>query len=270
MEKRIELERRGRSPSKIEDLNLDNCKSASVIGLSEDWSGLRNLSLINVGLTSLKSFPRLPSLEKLELSDNWISGGLEALTCLPKLMYLNLSGNKITSIDTLKPLKSISTLVNLDLFNCDVVNEEDYRNKVFDLIPSLVYLDGFDKEGNELDDEDDDEDAAGNNRVDGEDEEEDIDDEEDDDDDDDEDEDDEDDEGEDEEDVPLDAIYKNYDPRGDGDYEATEDGEEEDEDLDEEEEEQTVEANTNNCVDADNEGGGGRGKKRKHEGEEDQ
>lgn len=42
---------------------------------------------------------------------------------------------------------------NLDLFNCDVVSVEAYRQKVFDLIPSLVYLDGFDKEGNELDGE---------------------------------------------------------------------------------------------------------------------
>ena len=38
----------------IEDLNLDNCKSASVVGLSEEWSSLQSLSLINVGLTSLK------------------------------------------------------------------------------------------------------------------------------------------------------------------------------------------------------------------------
>ncbi|KAA0203015.1 hypothetical protein HAZT_HAZT007506 [Hyalella azteca] len=252
----------------IEELNLDNCKSASVIGLSEEWSSLQSLSLINVGLTSLKSFPALDSLKKLELSDNWISGGLEALTCLPKLKYLNLSGNKITNIDTLKPLKSISSLVTLDLFNCDVVNVEDYRNKVFDLIPSLVYLDGFDREGNELDDEDDEDDTAANVREDGDEEGEELDEEEDVDDEDEEDDDEEDEEGDDDEEfVPLDAIYKNYDPEGDRDYEAVEDGEDEDV-LDEEEDDDNPADATTNSNDL--EGGGGRGKKRKHEGEEDQ
>ena len=55
----------------------------------------------------LQGFPCLPSLRKLELSDNWISGGLDALAQLPKLSYLNLSGNKITEIDTLRPLVCI-------------------------------------------------------------------------------------------------------------------------------------------------------------------
>lgn len=290
MEKRIELEKRGKSPSKIEELNLDNCKSASVLGLSEEWTSLKTLSLINVGLTSLKSFPKLAALTKLELSDNWISGGLEYLSGLPKLMYLNLSGNKITDIDTLKPLKGISTLVNLDLFNCDVSGIDGYRQKVFDLIPSLVYLDGLDKDGNELDDDDEDceeestggggEGGGGKNSKPGEDGEEDLDDElddeddddlddDDDDDDEDDDEDEDDDDGDDEE-VPLDAIYKNYDPEGDRDYEAAEEGEEE-EAVEEEEEEEGAEGHNNsNAVSNDISDGGGRGKKRKHEGEEDE
>lgn len=41
---------------------------------------------------------------QLELSDNRISGGLSALTCLPKLAYLNLSGNRIKDLETLEPL----------------------------------------------------------------------------------------------------------------------------------------------------------------------
>ena len=74
------------------------------MGLTEEFSSLESLSLINVGLTSLKGFPKLPNLKKLELSDNRISGGLNLLSGSPKLTHLNLSGNKIKDIETLEPL----------------------------------------------------------------------------------------------------------------------------------------------------------------------
>lgn len=54
----------------IKELNLDNCRSTAIEGLTDEFTALEKLSLINVGLTSLKSFPKLPSLKKLELSDN--------------------------------------------------------------------------------------------------------------------------------------------------------------------------------------------------------
>ncbi|GBM57600.1 Acidic leucine-rich nuclear phosphoprotein 32 family member A, partial [Araneus ventricosus] len=104
MEKRIELEKRGRNPSEIKDLVLDNCRSTQIVGLSDEFCNLESLSLINVGLTSLKGFPKLPNLRKLELSDNRISGGLNLLSGSPKLSTLNLSGNKIANLDALEPL----------------------------------------------------------------------------------------------------------------------------------------------------------------------
>ena len=54
---------------------------------------LESLSLINVGLTSLKGFPKLPNLKRLELSDNRISSGLNLLHGSSKLTHINLSGN---------------------------------------------------------------------------------------------------------------------------------------------------------------------------------
>ncbi|CAG2164698.1 unnamed protein product [Oppiella nova] len=190
MEKRIELEKRGRNANQgkavaeevvaiagiilvmsvlavvvttwkwattaclvlIKDLNLDNCRSTNIVGLTEDYSILENLSLINVGLTSLKGFPKLPNLKKLELSDNRISGGLNLLSGSPKLTHLNLSGNKIKDIETLKPLEEFKNLKSLDLFNCDVTSVENYREKVFGLISCLKYLDGFDREDKEAED----------------------------------------------------------------------------------------------------------------------
>jgi hypothetical protein len=152
MEKRIDLEKRGRTPNQIKDLNLDNCRSTNICGLTDEFSNLESLSLINVGLTSLKGFPKLPNLKKLELSDNRITGGLNLLKDSPKLTHLNLSGNKIKDLDTLEPLKEFQNLKNLDLFNCDVTQIDSYREKVFNLVPSLKFLDGFDHEDREAED----------------------------------------------------------------------------------------------------------------------
>ncbi|XP_047525357.1 acidic leucine-rich nuclear phosphoprotein 32 family member A isoform X1 [Pieris napi] len=165
MEKRIALELRGRNPSQIKELNLDNCRSTTIVGLTDEYINLEILSLNNAGLTTLKGFPTLPKLRKLELSDNRISNGLNFLNGCKKLTHLNLSGNKIAKLETLKPLEEFENLKNLDLFNNEVTNIEDYRNRVFALHPSLKYLDGFDKEDGEAEDssgEDEDE-MNGNN-----------------------------------------------------------------------------------------------------------
>nr|XP_054926718.1 acidic leucine-rich nuclear phosphoprotein 32 family member A-like isoform X2 [Dermacentor andersoni] len=159
--------------SQISELNLDNCRSTAIVGLTEEFVNLETLSLINVGLTSLKGFPKLPNLKKLELSDNRISGGLNLLHGSPKLTHLNLSGNKIKGLETLDPLKEFKNLKNLDLFNCEVTSIENYRDRVFELIPSLKYLDGYDRdekeaEDSEADDEDGNEEDDEENEVDGE------------------------------------------------------------------------------------------------------
>ena len=51
----------------IQDLNLDNCRATQIEGLTDEFTSLTTLSLINVGLTTLKGFPNLPSLRKVLL-----------------------------------------------------------------------------------------------------------------------------------------------------------------------------------------------------------
>ncbi|XP_058120414.1 acidic leucine-rich nuclear phosphoprotein 32 family member A isoform X1 [Anopheles coustani] len=155
MEKRILLEKRGRSDDQITELILDNCRSTYIEGLTDSLTALETLSLINVGLVSLKNFPKLSNLRKLELSDNRISNGLTNLTGSPKLTHLNLSGNRIKDFDELQPLKHLQNLEVLDLFNNQVTLIENYRDKIFQLIPSLAYLDGFDKDFAEAPSDDD-------------------------------------------------------------------------------------------------------------------
>ena len=54
-------------------------------------------------------------------------------------------------------------LSSLDLYNCPVTGLKDYRDKVFDLLPTLTSLDGLDSKGAEVEDSEDDE----GNREDG-------------------------------------------------------------------------------------------------------
>ncbi|KAM4714198.1 acidic leucine-rich nuclear phosphoprotein 32 family member D-like isoform 1-T1 [Anableps anableps] len=147
MKKRVSLELRHRSPAEVQELVLDNCRSSEgkIEGITEEFSNLELLSLINVGLTSVADIPKLDKLKKLELSDNRISGGLEVLAeRLVNLTHLNLSGNKFKDISTLEPLKKLPQLKSLDLFNCEVTNLGDYRDSIFTLLPQLTYLDGYD------------------------------------------------------------------------------------------------------------------------------
>ncbi|KAH7700668.1 leucine Rich Repeat family protein [Aphelenchoides avenae] len=145
MEERLKLELHDRKPAEVEDLILDNCKGATISGLSEEFTNLQTLSLINIGLTSLDGLPKLPALRTIDLSDNKITGGLEKLieSC-PRLYHLNLCANKIKDVDTLVPLKKLSELNAIDLFDCDVTKVENYREKVFEALPQIKYLDGFD------------------------------------------------------------------------------------------------------------------------------
>ncbi|XP_049424503.1 acidic leucine-rich nuclear phosphoprotein 32 family member D-like [Epinephelus fuscoguttatus] len=170
MKKRVGLELRNRSPTEVQELVLDNCRSGEgkIEGITDEFSNLELLSLINVGLTSVADIPKLDKLKKLELSDNRISGGLEVLAeRLVNLTHLNLSGNKFKDISTLEPLKKLPQLKSLDLFNCEVTNLGDYRESIFKLLPQLTYLDGYDIDDCEASDSDgegdgvDDEDEEG-------------------------------------------------------------------------------------------------------------
>nr|XP_057944634.1 acidic leucine-rich nuclear phosphoprotein 32 family member A isoform X2 [Doryrhamphus excisus] len=157
MKKRIHLELRNRTPSDVKKLVLDNCCSndGKMEGLTDEFEELELLSTIRVGLTTVADLPKLRKLKKLELGDNKISGGLDVLAekC-PNLTHLNLSGNKIKDLSTIQPLKDLGALKSLDLFNCEVTNQSEYRENVFKLLPQLTYLDGYDKNDKEAPDSD--------------------------------------------------------------------------------------------------------------------
>ncbi|KAI9094601.1 hypothetical protein DFS34DRAFT_235434 [Phlyctochytrium arcticum] len=162
------------SPVDVTELFLDNQKIPAILNLQDaptplsEYQRLTHLSLNNCGLSSLEGFPYLPSLQKLDLGDNRISGDLASLSILPSLQSVDLSNNRVADLDALRPLSGIRSLQHLNLFQCDVSRTSGYPNTVFSLIPTLLSVDDRDRNGNEVDtysedeeDEDDDEDAAG-------------------------------------------------------------------------------------------------------------
>lgn len=55
--------------------------------------------------------------------------------------------------------QSLKSLQSLDLFNCEITSLDDYRDSVFELLPQVTFLDGFDQEDNEAPDSDADDDG---------------------------------------------------------------------------------------------------------------
>ena len=52
-------------PLQVTELNLDNVRASVITGLTDKFSNLVKLSLVNVGLTSLENFPILSKLEQV-------------------------------------------------------------------------------------------------------------------------------------------------------------------------------------------------------------
>lgn len=48
--------------------------------------------------------------------------------------------------------QNLKNLKSLDLYSCEVSTLDDYRESVFELLPQLTYLDGYDQEDNEVPD----------------------------------------------------------------------------------------------------------------------
>lgn len=155
-------EAEGVDPSAVTELNLDGrCKANSVQGL-QDFASLITLSLGSVSLGSLAGFPALPQLHTLSMPDNKIAGGLEHLSGCSALSKLDLSGNKLATMEELQALTELPNLRSLDLVACPVEAVPDFRKKVFGMLPGLKYLNNEDVDGEEADDgedEDDDEEA---------------------------------------------------------------------------------------------------------------
>ncbi|KAG2427909.1 hypothetical protein HYH02_014511 [Chlamydomonas schloesseri] len=153
------LEKQKKQPDGLVSLILDStCKATHVKGL-DAFVNLKTLSLCSLGLTSLEGFPKLPKLERLILTDNRITGGLQHLVDagLTSLRTLELANNRISRVEELECLKGLPSLQSLDVDQQATKVEFDPK-KVFTMLKELKYLNGADEEGRERDGDEEEED----------------------------------------------------------------------------------------------------------------
>ncbi|OMJ90602.1 hypothetical protein SteCoe_7000 [Stentor coeruleus] len=154
MEGIISSQTEGTDFEEVEELNLESWRSKTISPqekkLLERYLNLDYLSMSGCGLESLKNFPVLSRLIKLDLNENSIKTGLENLSGLKDLMQLSFTKNKLDSIESFRPLSTLTSLVYLDIDGCPVTQIEDYRNKIFAIIPNLQVIDTIDRSGKEV------------------------------------------------------------------------------------------------------------------------
>ncbi|VDN58147.1 unnamed protein product [Dracunculus medinensis] len=152
MEAKIKAELRGRDPSKVKRLRLVSCHSQSIVGITTEFTSLRFLSITYSGLISITGLPRLPWLCRLDLSHN--SLGDASLNNLPELCpnlrYISLCDNDIRSMRALIPLSKLKKLETIELMDNEIIKNENFRTKVFELMDRLLVLDGRDSQNREI------------------------------------------------------------------------------------------------------------------------
>ena len=50
--------------------------------------------------------------------------------------------------------KKLDALQTLELFSCNVAQSDGYRDKIFEMLESVLYIDGFDRDGEPAPDDD--------------------------------------------------------------------------------------------------------------------
>jgi len=122
----------------------------------ENFKDLEELTLSICNLTSLKNFPDLPNLKKIELNDNHFKGNdLENLCKYTTLSELRIANNDIKTLEEIKCLENLKELIYLDFTDSPITKMKNYREKIFENFKNLKYLDGVDKNGKVLEEDDD-------------------------------------------------------------------------------------------------------------------
>ncbi|KAI8804767.1 hypothetical protein BJ742DRAFT_444581 [Cladochytrium replicatum] len=168
----------------IRSINLHANRISKLDGrVLKQFSNLVSLNLSGNEISSIESLECCPLLEDLNLSSNRISTahGLASLVYLRKLQlaynlisrlggfmdihgdhfvleYLDLKGNDIKELDQLIYLKGLTKLRHLILAGSQSVGKANpfchpeiyQRSVIFELLPQVLSVDGFDENGNPL------------------------------------------------------------------------------------------------------------------------
>ena len=141
----------------MDDICLDGSeiKAMGSLEFLKKCTKLESLTMNHCGIKKIETFPAGLAIERLELMDNEISGGLAALGHLSKLVEVSLTGNQIASAKDLAPLAGLTNLKVIDVSGNPFTSTETYRKEVFEILPHIEVVDMQDKEGNVIEIESD-------------------------------------------------------------------------------------------------------------------
>lgn len=126
---------------RLEKLRLNNSIMTSVRDIGCTLKNLRFLNLARCGLTSLDGLGGLSgNLEELYVAYNKITDVCD-LIGMEKLKIVDLEANLLTDINQMEILKTAPNITALTLAHNPMSECDDYREKIAELIPSLIYLD---------------------------------------------------------------------------------------------------------------------------------
>ncbi|KAF4696020.1 hypothetical protein FOZ60_002742 [Perkinsus olseni] len=148
----------GCEPGDLPEVVLDeeSLPKLTKADMSGDISKCKSLTLINLtccGLTEIQApFPELPNVETLDLSENKLTADvIDKLVNLSALRLLLLRGNSIETVEEFKALRDIKSLQVIDLEGCPVVQVDNYRKKIFDMLEQVEVIDDKGRDGEDVD-----------------------------------------------------------------------------------------------------------------------
>ena len=131
--------------------NKDTLTNDEKAGI-EEYKNLVHLSLNNIGLKSLENFPAIKGLYYLSINNNELNGDdFDLIPKLyPNLRKLKISGNNIEKINNLMKLRNLKLRKIEVKENPFSVGNKTYKNKLFQILPTLEIIDQEDKMGEEI------------------------------------------------------------------------------------------------------------------------
>jgi hypothetical protein len=137
-------------PSEIEELILDSLFKIKSFNNEqkeylEQYTNLLHLSLNDIGIETLDNFPKIHSLQVLEIMNNNLTGeDLNKMVKLyPSLYKIKLSHNKISNMNNIIGGIKHSNIEKIEILGNPMLKGiSGYRRELFNKIPKLKIIDG--------------------------------------------------------------------------------------------------------------------------------
>jgi len=126
----------------LDTLVLSNNLLEEIEGIM-NLTQLTKLSLSNNKIKTIPDLSNLHNLLEIKLNKNMIFKIPESLSLNTNLKIVDLGNNSIQHFKDIKSLTSLPFLKNLNLWGNLICEQEDYRQKVLQILPQVKVLDGI-------------------------------------------------------------------------------------------------------------------------------